>query len=83
MSSGSFKYIIFQMCLQIIYIYIYIYIYKENLLLNDQQWLMCHKTQPDQNIIPFPRVLALYIYIYIYLESEGGGGERGTERKWD
>ena len=27
-----------------IYIYIYIYIYKDDLTLNNQQWLICHKT---------------------------------------
>ena len=41
--------------------------YQEDLTLNNQQWLICHKTQPNQIIsggrivgwIPFPRVLAL------------------------
>ena len=36
--------------LQYIYIYIYIYIYKEVLTLNNLQWLICHKTQPNQII---------------------------------
>ena len=34
----------------IFYIYIYIYIYKDNLALNNQQWLICHKTQLNQII---------------------------------
>ena len=25
-----------------------IYMYKENLALNNQRWLICHKTQPNQ-----------------------------------
>ena len=43
------------------HIYIYIYIYKEDLALNNLQWLICHKNQPTQYII--------YIYIYIYKED--------------
>ena len=27
-----------------------IYMYKEDLALNDQQWLKCHKTEPNQII---------------------------------
>ena len=39
------------MCLQIIHLNIYIYImYKEDLELNNLQWLMCHETQPNQNL---------------------------------
>ena len=34
------------MCLQIIYS---IYIYKQDLALNNQQDLICHKTQPNNN----------------------------------
>ena len=41
------------MCLQIIFnVYVYksylIYMYKQDLALNDLQWLICHKTQPNQ-----------------------------------
>ena len=49
-SSGSFKnviYKIYKMCLQIIYL---IYMNKEDLALNNLQWLICHKTQPNQII---------------------------------
>ena len=43
------KNVIYKICLQTIYIYIYIYIwYKEDLALNNQQWLIYHKTQPNQ-----------------------------------
>ena len=28
-------------------VYIYIYIYEEDLALNNLQWLICHKTQPN------------------------------------
>ena len=45
MSSGSSKNVIYKMCLQIIYS---IYIYKGDVLLNNQQWLICHKTIPNQ-----------------------------------
>ena len=31
-----------------IYIYIYIYIYKQDLALNDLEWLICQKTHPNQ-----------------------------------
>ena len=47
--------------------------YKENLALNNLQWLICHKTQLDQIIYiylvyMYKEDLAnnLYIYIYIY-----------------
>ena len=41
-NSGSFKYVIYKVCLQIIYIYIYGGMYKEDLVLNNLQWLICH-----------------------------------------
>ena len=41
MSSGSFKNLINKMCLQIIYMY------KEDLELNNQHWLICHKSKPN------------------------------------
>ena len=41
MSSGSFENDINKMCLQIMYL---IYMYKEELALNDLQWLICIKT---------------------------------------
>ena len=34
--------------------------YKEDLALNNRQWLICHKTQPNQII---------YILIYMYKED--------------
>ena len=33
--------VIYKMCLEIIYL---IYMYKTDLALNNQQWLICHKT---------------------------------------
>ena len=33
------------MCLEIIYL---IYMYKKDLAQNDLQWLICHKTKPNQ-----------------------------------
>ena len=46
MSPDSFKNVNNKMCLQIIYI-LYIWI---NLALNNLQWLICHKTKPNQII---------------------------------
>ena len=45
MSSGLFKNVIYKMCLEIIYL---VYMQKENLALNNQEWLICHKTKPKQ-----------------------------------
>ena len=36
---------IYKMCLLILYL---IYILKQDLALNKKQWLICHKTQPNQ-----------------------------------
>ena len=44
MSSISLKYVIYKMCLQIIYL---IYMYKIDFALNNLQWLECHKTKPN------------------------------------
>ena len=44
MSLGLFKNVIYKMCLGIIYL---IYISKNDLALNDLQWLICHKTKPN------------------------------------
>ena len=48
MSLGSFKDVINKMCLQTIYVLIYMY--EEDLVLNNLQWLICNKTQPNQII---------------------------------
>ena len=37
-------------CAYKLYIYIYIYMYKEDLALNNLQWLICHKNKPNQII---------------------------------
>ena len=47
MGFDSFKKVIHNMCLQIIYL---IYMYKKDLALNYLQWVICHKTQPNQII---------------------------------
>ena len=44
MSSGLFKNVIDKMYSEIIYL---IYMYKKDLALNNQQWLICHKTKPN------------------------------------
>ena len=41
--------VIYKMCLQIKYLYL-VYEYKDDLALNTLQWLICHKTQPNQII---------------------------------
>ena len=48
--SGSFNNVIEKLCLKITYIqHIYsIYMYKEDLALNNLQWLICYETQPNQ-----------------------------------
>ena len=47
MSLNSFKNIIIKMCSQIIYLDI-----RQNLALNNQEWLICHTTKP--NLVKFP-----------------------------
>ena len=47
MNSGSFKIVIYKICLEILYL---IYAYKVDLALNNLQWLICHKTIPNQII---------------------------------
>ena len=47
MSTGLFKNVINKMCLGIIYL---VDMYKKDLALNNLQWLICHKTQPNQII---------------------------------
>ena len=54
MSSGSFKNVINKMCLEIIYL---IYLYKNDLTLNDLQWLICSKIKPSQT----PKLICLKI----------------------
>ena len=44
MSSGLFK-MLPTKCFKIIYL---IHMYKEDLALNNLQWLICHKTKPQQ-----------------------------------
>ena len=52
------------MYLQLIYIYL-IYMYKQDLVLNNLQWLICHKTKPNQitNII----IIIIIIIIILFL----------------
>ena len=45
MSSGSFKNVIYKMCLEILYL---MYMYKKDLVLNNLQWLICHKNKLNQ-----------------------------------
>ena len=45
MCSDLFKNSIYKTCLEIMYS---IYIYKKDLALDNLQWLICHKTKPNQ-----------------------------------
>ena len=45
MRWGEFENVICKMCLQITYL---IYMYKKDLVLNELQWLICHKAKPNQ-----------------------------------
>ena len=45
MNSVSFKNVIYKMCLKIMYL---IYMYEKDLAINNQQWLICHKTKLNQ-----------------------------------
>ena len=45
MSSGSFKNVIYKLFVYKSYIF-NIYMYKSDLVLNNRQGLLCHKTQP-------------------------------------
>ena len=47
MSLDTFKNVVNKICLEIIY---FIYVYKKDLALNNLQWLICHKTKPNQII---------------------------------
>ena len=47
MQSVSFENVMYKTYLEIIYL---IYLYKKDLALNYLQWLICHKTQPNQII---------------------------------
>ena len=59
MSSGTFKNVIYKMCLEMIFNIMY----KKDLALNNVQWLICNKTRLNQK----PTHTHTYIYIYIYI----------------
>ena len=50
MNLGSFKNVIYKMDLQIIYL---IYMYKEGLASDNLQWLISHRTKPNQILFFF------------------------------
>ena len=62
--------------------------YKKDLALNNLQWLICHKTQPNQIIY----IVYIYIYIYcledsVFANGQGDWGSIQVEsyqrlRKW-
>ena len=67
-SSGAVvKNVINKMCLLIIYIYI-VYMYKEDLALNNLQWLICHKTKLNQMF--FSIVYKVSVNIFTAGEAE-------------
>ena len=74
MRSGSFKNVIYKMCLEIKYLII-MYKKKKDLALNNLQRLICRKTKPNQtrkcvapkNGAKIYTHKRIYIYIYIYI----------------
>ena len=52
MNSGSFRNVIKKLCAYKSYD-----MYKEDLALNNQQWLICHKTQPNQTKLFFNKAV--------------------------
>ena len=80
MSTGSFKNVIYKICLQIIYP---INRYKEDLALNSRQRFICHKTQPNQtklnlhltvldsfNLINTFQIHLIQNYVFKYLKKK-------------
>ena len=47
MICGSFKNVIYKICLEIMYL---IYMCKKDLPLNNQQWLICYKTKQKKKV---------------------------------
>ena len=64
MRLGLFKNVINKMCLQIIYL---IYTYKEDLVLNNLQWLICHKTKPNESSLLLKLHIDLLVNIGLIL----------------
>ena len=40
------------------------YIYKEDLALNNQQWVICSKTNPSRSQTPFPKTITVTLPFY-------------------
>ena len=83
MSSGSFKNVtyklfVYKLYIFNIYIYIYIYIYKQDLALNDLQWLICYKTLPT----PKPAANLVFIKNNTVLESLGVNRQAERQNIW-
>ena len=55
-----------KMTLQNIYL---IYMYKKNLTLNNLQWLVCHKTQPNQTKPNLFSFVFLNNMIFYYIKT--------------
>ena len=62
MTPGSFENFIYKMCLEIIYS---MYMYKKDLVLNNLQWLICHKTKPNRVPVKYG---ITYIWFDIFVE---------------
>ncbi len=65
MSSGSFKNIINKIFTNHINV---IDMYKEDLALINLKWLICHKTQPNQIIMPLNKIETI-IYLFYLLHA--------------
>ena len=69
MSTGSFKNVTYKLFVYTSHIW---YICKQNLALNNLQWLICHKIQPNQ--IQYIQYIYIYIYIYVYVSTKERSG---------
>ena len=65
---SPFKNVINKMCLQIIYS---MYMYKEGLALNNVQWLICHKTQPNQGLVSLFKGISTFVGYLMPKNSSG------------
>ena len=60
------KNVMYKMCLEIIYVFD-IDMYKQDLALNDLQWLICHKTQPNRIKLYKNSYVNIYNYSHIFI----------------
>ena len=73
---SSFQNVLIKIYFQIIYL---IYMYKQDLVLNNPQWSICHKTQPNPNPTQTNRGWTIFEdksgHFIIYQNSDGENSE--------